>query len=396
MPRGGPDGGDGGKGGDVLVGGEASLNTLLHLKYRSRWKARRGIHGSGKKRSGANGQDVTIRVPIGTVVWKITASGDKERLADITGPEEVVVAWGGTGGLGNARFVTSTHQEPVLAQQGEDGQEASLLLELKLLADVGLIGPPNAGKSTMLAQCSAANPRIAPYPFTTTEPVLGVVVKGYKSFVMMEIPGLIEGAHRGVGLGHEFLRHAERSRLFLHLIDGLSDDPVAGWHSINAELRNFSLSLSEKPQLIVVNKMDVPEVEQRMGPLKAQIESLGVPVFWISAATGEGVEGVLDKILEVLDRMPADLKPEPIRQSRPASLRRIEPVSVTLERGVYVVRAPWAERFLPLADLKDGRAMIQLWRQLERGGGGEVAGGEGRTARRYRASGKGGAGVVLT
>ena len=312
---------------------------------------------------------MTIPVPIGTVVWRVSASGDKERVEDITGTEEVVVARGGGGGRGNARFVSSTQQEPVLAQQGGDGEEDSFLLELKLLADVGLIGRPNAGKSTMLAQSSAAAPRIAPYPFTTTNPVLGVVVKGYRSFVMMEVPGLVEGAHRGVGLGHEFLRHAERARLFLHLIDGLGEDPEGDWYSINSELGSYSPSLSGKPQFIVVNKIDMPDVRQKMGLLKTQMESLGVPVFWISAATGEGVEGLLSKVLEVLDRMPAqDPKPDPIPSSRPARPSRIEPVSVSLEKGVYVVRAPWAERFLPLADLRDGRAMIQIWRELERVG----------------------------
>ena len=310
---------------------------------------------------------MTIPVPIGTVVWRITASGDKERVADITGTEEVVVAYGGDGGFGNARFVSPTQQEPVLAQQGGDGEEASLLLELKLLADVGIIGRPNAGKSTMLAQCSAADPKIAPYPFTTTEPTLGVVVKGYNSFLMMEVPGLIEGAHRGAGLGHEFLRHAERTRLFLHLIDGLAEDPIEDWYNVNSEMGNYSPSMSEKPQLIVVNKIDMPEVRQQMRPLKPQIEALGGPVFWISAATGEGVEALLGKILEVLDGMPAqDLKPAPIQSSGPARSNRIETVSVSLDKGIYVVHAPWAERFLPLADLRDGRAMIQIWRELER------------------------------
>ena len=366
VPRGGPDGGDGGSGGNVFIVGDPSLNTLLHLKYHTTWRASRGVHGGSKKKRGANGEDVKIPVPIGTVVWKLTDGDGKELVVDITGTEPVLVARCGSGGAGNSRFVSAVHQEPVLAEKGENGEASTLLLELKLLADVGLIGQPNAGKSTLLSQCSAARPRIAPYPFTTTDPVLGVVATRDKSFVMMEVPGLIEGAHRGAGLGHEFLRHAERARLLIHILDGLSDDPLGDWRLINRELLSFDISLGTKPQFIVVNKLDIPEVRERVPTLKAKLESQGVPMFLLSAATGEGVDALLSKTLEVLDSLPKeDLK---VSQSRlpTSSPEKDEPFKVTRENGVYVVYAPRVERLVPLANLRDWRAMVQLWRELER------------------------------
>ena len=350
----------------MFIVGDASLNTLLHLKYHTTWTAKRGVHGGSKKKSGANGEDLNIPAPIGTVVWRLTSENGREFLADITGPESVLVARGGTGGAGNTRFVSSIQQEPVLSERGGTGEQVGLLLELKLLADVGLIGQPNAGKSTLLSHCSAARPKIAPYPFTTTDPVLGVVASRNNSFVMMEVPGLIEGAHKGAGLGLEFLRHAERARLFLHILDGQSDDPLGDWRRINGELLSFDVSLGKKPQLIVVNKLDIPEVREGVPFLKDQLESLDVPVFFISAATGEGVDALLGKTLEVLDSLPKeDLK------QRPANVPSIEPkkeepARVTRENGAYVIHAPRVERLVPRADLRDWRAMVQLWKELEK------------------------------
>ena len=253
-----------------------------------------------------------------------------------------------------------------MAENGERGERVELVLELKLLADVGLVGPPNAGKSTLLAWCSKARPKIAPYPFTTTEPVLGVVGASDQIFVMMEVPGLIEGAHKGVGLGHEFLRHAERARLLLHLLDGSSEDPLHDWRSINQELSSFDASLGAKPHFIVVNKLDITEVRERVPALKIELETLGVPVFFVSAATGEGVDILLNKTLEALSRM---LKPEPV--APPAKLpihspRMDEAFRVVREDGVLVVHAAKLERLVPRADLRDSRVMIQLWREMER------------------------------
>jgi GTP-binding protein len=368
VPKGGPNGGDGGMGGNVYIVGDPSLNTLLHLKYHSTWRARRAAHGGSNKKRGANGDDVNIPVPIGTVVWMLTKDNGREAIADISGTEPMLVARGGSGGFGNARFVTPTHQEPILAEKGEEGEAATLLLELKLLADVGIIGQPNAGKSTLLSVCSAAKPKIAPYPFTTTDPVLGVVSTRNRDFVMMEVPGLIEGAHKGIGLGHEFLRHVERARLLLHLVDGMSEDPLSDWRLINRELISFNIAIGKKPQFIVVNKIDIPEVAERVPALRKELETQGVPVFFVSAATGEGVDALMGKALEMLDDLPKqDLKVrlEELTTIRP---RMQEAFRVTYENGVYLVYAPRVERLIPLANLKDWRVMVQLWRELQRVG----------------------------
>ena len=287
-------------------------------------------------------------------------------MEDVSGPEPFLVARGGPGGGGNTRFTTPVNQEPVLAEKGEEGEVAVLLLELKLLADVGLIGKPNGGKSTLLSRCSAARPKVAPYPFTTTEPVLGVVATRDSSFVMMEVPGLIEGAHTGVGLGHEFLRHVERSRLLLHIVDGMSVDPVGDWRSINHELSSFDASLCEKPQFLVINKLDLTEVRERIPTLETDLGESGLPVFAVSAVTGEGVEALLGKVLEVLVAMPDQ---EQIQHE--GKIPTIVPTArsrftVTREGGVFVVKAPRVERLIPLADLRDWRAMIQVWKELDR------------------------------
>ena len=342
------------------------MNTLLHLKYHSRWRARRGVHGSGKKKRGANGEGVMIPVPIGTVAWRLIDSGEKEFVADVMNTQPVLVAAGGSGGLGNTSFVSAVHQEPVLAQKGEEGIDGIFLLELKLVADVGLIGFPNAGKSTLLSYCSAAKPKIAPYPFTTTEPVLGVVAAKYRTAVMMEVPGLIEGAQAGVGLGIQFLRHAERARLLLHMVDGLHDDPLADWEVINRELNAFSVSLANKPQFIVVNKIDIPEVRDRVSALTQLFGDAGLPLFFVSAATGEGVDTLVGKTMEALESLPSenlDLGP---RNSNTLAPRTVESFEVIKEKGVYVVSAPEVERLLPLANLRDWKAMIQIWRELDR------------------------------
>ena len=349
-----------------MVVGDASLNTLLHLKYHSTWRAKRGTHGGGRKRRGADAEGVEIRVPIGTVVWRVTGSDTRELVVDVSSTEPVMVARGGSGGAGNFRFVSATDREPMLAERGEGGEEAILLMELKLLADVGLIGQPNCGKSTLIARCSAAKPKIAPYPFTTKDPVLGVVAAGDQSFVMMEVPGLIEGAHLGVGLGLEFLRHAERARFLLHILDGLSDDLLGDFRRINDELMSYNVSLGTKPQIIVVNKIDIPEARKRADDLKSALASGDTLVFCISAATGEGVDRLLARTMTMVQELPAgnpELAPELLAAIAPESE---EPFSITRENGVYTIHAPKVERLVPLADLKDRRAMLQIWKQLQR------------------------------
>ena len=352
----------------MYIVGDSSLNTLLHLKYHTTWRAARGAHGGGKKKSGASAEDVTIPVPLGTLVWRRGSDGQQELVEDIGDTEPVLVCRGGSGGAGNARFVSSVNQEPVLAQQGEAGEEAELLVELKLLADVGIVGRPNAGKSTLLARCSAAKPKIAAYPFTTTDPILGVVDTRNSSYVMMEVPGLIEGAHTGAGLGQEFLRHAERARLLVHLLDGLSEDPREDWRRTNHELASFDLSLGRKPQVVVVNKLDIPELRQRAPEIERQLSSEGIKLLFVSAATGEGVEAMLGKILEELNGLPRDAPKVGAPQLPGASTRKPGPINVSREGDAFVIRAAAVERMVPSANLRDWRVMIQIWKELDRAG----------------------------
>ena len=369
VPRGGPDGGDGGPGGNIFLYGDPSLNTLLHLKFHSTWRANRGGHGGGQNRKGANGRPISIPVPLGTVVRSIGPGGVETLLADITDTVPVLVAQGGEGGQGNARFATATRQEPVLAERGASGEKRVLNLELKLLADVGLVGKPNAGKSTLLSVCSAAKPKIAPYPFTTLDPVLGVVQTRDRSYVVMEVPGLIEGAHTGAGLGHEFLRHAERSRLLLHLVDGTAEDPLADVQQLNEELGAFDADLGGKPQVLVVTKMDIPEAKDGMARVQDALKPLGCPVFFISAASGEGVDDLLSSTLGMLDSIPKstdDSEPPDVPLPTARSRRRWDrSFRVYREGKTYVVEAPRVQRLLDMANLKDWRAMVQVWKELE-------------------------------
>lgn len=295
VPKGGPDGGDGGRGGHIIVRATKDLNTLLDHKYRKNYKAERGRHGMGKNMHGRDGTDMVILVPVGTVV-KDAETG--EIIADLdTSDAETIVAKGGRGGLGNAHFVTPTRQAPRFAQPGEKGEEKDIVLELKLIADVGLIGLPNAGKSTLLSVISSARPKIADYPFTTLIPMLGVVkYQDFKSLVVADIPGLIEGAHKGTGLGFQFLRHVERTKILLHLVD-ISEmaegDPVENLIKINNELNLYSHELTLKPQIVVGTKLDIKGRGERLDRLANYCKDNGYPFFAISAVRGEGVEELL-------------------------------------------------------------------------------------------------------
>ena len=387
-PKGGPNGGDGGDGGSAFLAGDPSYNTLLHIKFNSTVYCESGQHGKGKNRRGANGKDTVIPVPIGTVVWRLNKDGSRDFLTDIRDESSYLVGRGGRGGWGNARFATSTNQEPVLSERGERGEGSVLFLELKLLADVGLLARPNAGKSTLISRCSAAKARVADYPFTTVEPVLGVVrpanARSGTEFVMMEIPGLLEGAHKGVGLGHQFLRHAERARLYVHLVDGLADDPGDDYRMVREELALFNPQLTGKRQLAVVNKLDVTEVRENRDAIAAGVRQAmesaapgsGGEVMFISAATGEGVEAMLTRISSILDEMPkeesADSDPDAdsgwqrAQQSsgRPPRL----PESVRVEDGVYIIESERLERLSAMADTRDQRVLLQLWREMRRTG----------------------------
>jgi GTP-binding protein len=292
---------------------------------------------------------------------------------------------GGGGGWGNARYVSATNQEPVLAQRGESGERVVLFLELKLLADVGIVGCPNAGKSTLISRCSAARPRVADYPFTTVEPVLGVVGGHGAEFVMMEVPGLLEGAHRGVGLGYQFLRHAERARLYIHLLDGLAEDPVADLDMLDRELEQFNPTLAMKPRVVVVNKMDVTEVKERRDAILDSIQkraeasadgpTAGDAVYFISAVTGEGVEEMLWRVVELLRTLPKDDAATEWEEPTKALPRRRRSKSrtwtrsrVTVEDRVFVVHSEELERLVSLADTRDRRVLLQLWNEMERCG----------------------------
>ena len=353
--------------------GDSSINTLLHIKFNSTIYVVHGGHGKGKNRRGANGDDKQISVPMGTVVYRMNEEGEKEYLDDITSETPRLVAVGGRGGWGNTRFATPTNQEPVLAQRGEKGEKVVLFLELKLLADVGLLAKPNAGKSTLISMCSAAKAKVADYPFTTVEPVLGVVNMGNNDFVMMEVPGLLEGAHDGIGLGHEFLRHAERARLYVHMLDGLSEDPVEDYRMINQELEQFNPEMAAKPQLVVVNKLDVTEVREYREMLTEQlldaIGDKGSSVHFISAATGEGVDTLLGNIIGALAELPkeeidASLLPEPMH-SRPQRSAGREAVW-RASNGVFVVESEMMERLTAMADTRDQRVLLQLWREMRK------------------------------
>jgi GTP-binding protein len=300
VPRGGPDGGDGGRGGDVVIEAVPHLNTLLRVARQDRVLADRGRHGRGKNMTGARGEDVVVGVPAGTIVRD---AGKGLLLKDLKAVgDRVVAARGGKGGHGNRRFASSTNQAPRQWTPGEEGETRRLALELKLIADVGLVGLPNAGKSTLLSRLSKATPKIADYPFTTLAPNLGIVeTGGYRTFVLADLPGLIEGAHRGAGLGDKFLRHIERTRLIVHLVDMApppdAPSPAEAFDTVSRELRRYSENLAEKPVIPAPNKVDVPEARDALEAFRAHA---GVPVFPISAVTGEGLEALL---IEIVSRL---------------------------------------------------------------------------------------------
>ena len=302
IPRGGPDGGDGGKGGDVIFVSTLRKRTLYQFQFQKLWKAKNGKPGQGKQKTGKSGEDLIIEIPPGTV---ISDSQTGQRLYDFSKPEETFrVAKGGRGGRGNSRFKTSTHQAPKFAQPGEPATTLTVKLELKLLADVGIIGLPNAGKSTLVSAISSAHPKIGNYPFTTITPTLGVVRTAYgEPFVVADIPGLIPGAHKGAGLGIKFLRHVERTRILIHLIDGASidgADPLQAFNALNNELFLYSADLSRKSQIIVLNKIDLPGVDKTATLFKTAIGDR--KVYSISALTQEGIEKLIAEIVQLLDK----------------------------------------------------------------------------------------------
>lgn len=367
VAAGGPDGGDGGKGGNVVFQVDTNISTLVDFKYKRRYFAQNGEPGRGANCSGKNGQDLVIYVPKGTVI-KHAESG--RVMADLSGPDPVVVAKGGKGGWGNQHFATPTRQIPRFAKPGLPGEEFEITLELKLLADVGLVGFPNVGKSTLISVVSEAKPKIANYHFTTLTPVLGVVkIAEGKSFVMADIPGLIEGASEGVGLGHEFLRHVDRCRLIVHVVDvsGIEGrDPKEDFEAINRELFNFSEELSQRPQLVAANKCDMA-TEEQIAAFQAFIEEKGLPFFPISAATRQGVDRLIDAVAAKLDTLPPikEYEVEHVPYTEVLDRQRFE---ITVEDGVYLVEADWLKPVLGMVDVDDYESLQYFQRVLRNSG----------------------------
>ncbi|MCS7254806.1 MAG: GTPase ObgE [Armatimonadota bacterium] len=372
VPRGGPDGGDGGRGGNVIIQADEGVRTLIDLQLKRHYRAPDGEHGQGSKRKGKDGDDLIIRVPVGTLVYD---SESDELLADLNEHGmSVLVARGGIGGRGNAAFATPVRQAPKFAEHGDSGEVRRLRLELKLLADVGLIGYPNVGKSTLISRISSARPKIADYPFTTLVPNLGTVRVNHFSFVVADIPGLIEGAHRGAGLGHNFLKHIERCRLLLHLLDMSGSegrDPLNDFKVVNEELRLFNPELAKRPQIVVANKLDLPGARERLEECKPLLEAMGYEVFPISALTGEGIHTLIMRVVELLKQLlPMVSKrtstvcgkliiPELLKRRKPLAIR-------TIQNGIYEITGDSVERVVRMLDMNNREARVEALRRLER------------------------------
>lgn len=356
VAAGGPDGGDGGKGGDIVFVVDENISNLIDFRYKRKYVAEKGQNGGGKNCSGRNAPDLVVKVPRGTVVKEIKSG---RILADLSTDEPAVIAHGGKGGRGNAHFATSTRQIPKFAKPGFRGDEYEVMLELKLIADVGLVGFPNVGKSTLISVVSAAKPKIANYHFTTLTPVLGVVkIEEGKSFVMADIPGLIEGASEGVGLGHEFLRHVERCRLIVHVIDVSGSegrDPIEDFKAINHELENFSMELAEAPQIVAANKSDMATPEQ-VERLRNYVEDQGLLFYEISAATTKGTKELMYGVWERLSVLPPvkQFEAQPLTQEElDDKLISKKDFRVTVDDGVYFVEADWLLDILRTANMDD-------------------------------------------
>ncbi len=360
VPRGGPAGGNGGKGGDVYLVASPRHNTLFHFTSKVHFRADRGSHGGGSNKQGAQGKDIEVPVAPGTVAFNADTGEYLGELIDVG--DRLLVAPGGRGGRGNSVFRTATHQAPRLAENGEPGEELWLKLELKLIADIGLLGIPNAGKSTLLSVVTRAKPKIADYPFTTLTPNLGVAIVDYQDIVLADIPGLIEGAHQGVGLGLAFLRHIERTRLLIHILNGLSPDPVGDYHAINQELTLFKPQLADKPQIVAFNKMDLPDVQERWPAIQQELADVGVEAIAISAVTGENVQTLLRRAASLLSTLPP-----PEREERPVVLEPVDEDVFIIEQAPegWIVRGKRIERAAAMTNWDYYEAVFRFQRILE-------------------------------
>ncbi|MCL2474831.1 MAG: GTPase ObgE [Chloroflexi bacterium] len=360
VPLGGPDGGDGGRGGNIIFCADNNVTDLLAFKYKKDFKAGCGGNGSSGRSSGKNGADIIISIPVGTIILQENTVGEKEFLADLEqAGQEFLAAMGGNGGQGNQHFATSTNQAPKLAQAGACGEGKTIFLELKILADAAIIGFPNAGKSSLLKAATSAEPKIADYPFTTLSPKLGVVQKDHRRFVLAEIPGLIKDAHQGKGLGYDFLRHIQRNRVLIHLIDAAQEDPLGTMIAVNNELALYDADILNKPQITVLNKADLIS-DKRQKAIRKIFKEAGVDIYFISAQNGQGVS----ELMVVVDNFIKEqfYKETPMLTSEIKILRPLEKKAdlITLEDGIYIINSPNLERFVRGTDTQDAEGRRQL------------------------------------
>lgn len=371
IAAGGPDGGDGGKGGNVIFMVDEGLNTLIDFRFKKHFKAEPGQDGGPSNCSGKNGEDLIIKVPLGTMV-KDENTGMV--ITDLTRPGQTyIIAMGGRGGKGNQHFATPTRQVPNFAKSGDPGEEKNLVLEMKMIADVGLLGFPNVGKSTILSMVSAAKPKIANYHFTTLVPNLGVVqIEQGKSFVIADIPGLIEGAHEGVGLGHEFLRHVERTKLLVHVVDvsgAEGRDPVEDFDTINAELEKYNAVLASRPQIVAANKMDIPGSEENFEIFKKEMENRGYRVFGLSAAANKGLKELMYCVSDTLSTLPDTiLLDESPEEEVIYTAGEEKPFEIRIEDGVYVVEGNWVRKVLGSTNITNYESLQYFQRALKKKG----------------------------
>ena len=370
VAAGGPDGGDGGRGGSVILQVDDNLSTLMDFRYKRKYAAPSGMDGQGARKSGRDGQDLVIKVPRGTLV-RDAESG--EIMQDMSGGEPFVLCRGGRGGWGNAHFATPTRQVPRFAKGGLPGESHDVVLELKLLADVGLVGFPNVGKSTLLSVVTRAQPKIANYHFTTLSPNLGVVYAGEgRSFVLADIPGIIEGASEGAGLGHDFLRHIDRCRLLIHVVDVSGSegrDPVEDLDAINAELSRYNADLEKRPQIIAANKSDILDDPEKLERLRRRAAELGCPLFPISAAAHQGVDQLMNKVGEMLSILPPIAVYEPEYVPKPPVIDYSQPLDVQrLDDGTWVVDGPWLQRLMSSVNLNDYESRMYFDKTLRESG----------------------------
>ena len=369
IAAGGPDGGDGGNGGNIILQVDDNLSTLMDFRYKRKYVAENGVDGAGQRKSGKDGKSLVIRVPRGTLVRDAETN---EIIQDMSGSEPYILCRGGKGGWGNTHFATPTRQAPRFAKSGLPGESLDVVLELKLLADVGLIGFPNVGKSTLLSVVSRAQPKIANYHFTTLFPNLGVVyVENGVSFVMADIPGIIEGASEGAGLGHDFLRHIDRCRLLVHVVDVSGSegrDPVADFDAINAELKQYSPELAQRPQIVAANKVDILADDSLLEALRSHVEALGYPLLTISAAAHQGTRELVFAIANRLRELPPVAVYQPEYVKRPPKVDMTQPLDITVEDGVYLVEGPWLQRLIANTNFGDYESRLWFDRMLRESG----------------------------